>query len=407
MVKSITFLINTIILWSLFSALALGENKNLQQMDRFPPSPLEVTTDDPLVRSSVKQQPLTAEELVKLETDLDRLNQQATSKFQEGDKQNALDIWNRELRLRRFLGLQSEVEALSRVGEITWRENEGRQVIYITQRLQSIDKQMITEKNTNLQLWQSLAQAYQKIRVPKLAILAYEQVLSLVKQQKNIDAEIDTLTVIGNLHLSRFNYSQAATTYQQLLNIAISRSDKIQEVEYLQELIYIYNRGEKRQKAIKVLSQLATIYRRNNNVYALLPLKIAIAENYQSLAQENPKFLQSALNNYQEAYVTAWNSKSYVFASEALQKLTELYRDQNQIDEAIQTSQILLETQTLTNNSYGLMQAYDQIGQLYLEKQDNQKALLAFQNGLEIATKIQYQEEYFTQKVGSLSNNKP
>ncbi|NET73294.1 MAG: hypothetical protein F6K62_20870 [Sphaerospermopsis sp. SIO1G2] len=407
MVKSITFLINTIILWSLFSALALGENKNLQQMDRFPPSPLEVTTDDPLVRSSVKQQPLTAEELVKLETDLDRLNQQATSKFQEGDKQNALDIWNRELRLRRFLGLQSEVEALSRVGEITWRENEGRQVIYITQRLQSIDKQMITEKNTNLQLWRSLAQAYQKIRVPKLAILAYEQVLSLVKQQKNIDAEIDTLTVIGNLYLSRFNYSQAAITYQQLLNIAISLSDKIQEVEYLQELIYIYNRGEKRQKAIKVLSQLATIYRRNNNVYALLPLKIAIAENYQSLAQENPKFLQSALNNYQEAYVTAWNSKSYVFASEALQKLTELYRDQNQIDEAIQTSQILLETQTLTNNSYGLMQAYDQIGQLYLEKQDNQKALLAFQNGLEIATKIQYQEEYFTQKVGSLSNNKP
>ncbi|TAE56499.1 MAG: hypothetical protein EAZ87_18275 [Nostocales cyanobacterium] len=406
MVRSVSFLVNAIIIWSLLSVLALAEGKNPQEMDRFPPSPLEMTTDDPLVRSSVKQQPLTVDEQVKLEADLDKLNQEAINIFQGGDKQTALDIWNRELRLRRFLGVLSEVQALSRVGAITWRENEGQQVMYITQRLQVIEKQMISEKNTDLQLWRSLADAYENVRVPKLAVSVYQQVLSLVKQQGDVNSQLDTLNTIGKLQLSEFNYSQAATTYQELLKMTMNTGDKLNEVRYLQELIYIYEQGKQHQEAIKVLSQLAAIYTRDNNMTAVAPLKIAIAENYQYIAQKQPEFLQEAFNKYQEAYVTAWNSQSYVVASDALQKLINLYRSQNQIDAALQTTQILLETQSLTTNFYGLMETYDQIGQFYLEKKDNQKALLAFKKGLEIAQQIKHQEDYFSQKINELSPSK-
>ncbi|WP_353930654.1 hypothetical protein WJM97_20680 [Okeanomitos corallinicola TIOX110] len=403
MVRSISLLVHTIMIWSLLSFVTLAESKNPEEMDRFPPSPLEMTIDDPLVRSSVKQQPLTTGELAKLETDLDNLHQEGMRIFQGGDKQTALDIWNRELRLRRFLGLLSEIQALSRVGAITWQENEGQQIMYITQRLQVIEKQIGSEKNTDLKLWRSLAEAYENIRVPKLAVTTYEQVLSLLKNQGNVNAEIDVLNKIGELNLSWFDYTQAAKTYQDLLNIAVSRGDKIQEVEYLQQLVYIYERGKQHEEAIKVLSRLAAIYTRDNNLTAIPRLKIAIAENYQYIAQKNPEFSQEAFNKYQEAYVTAWNAKNYLIASESLQKLIKLYREQNQIDEALQAGQILLETQTLATNFYGLMETYDQIGELYLKKKEDKKALTAFQKGLEIAQQIKYQEEYFTQKIETLS----
>jgi tetratricopeptide (TPR) repeat protein len=403
MLKRLNFIVTTIICWHLCSFVTLAETKNPAQMDKFPPGPLEITTPDPLIRGSVKQQPLTAEELQKLETDLDELTQQATTALQGGDRLTAFDIWNRELRLRRFLGSLAEVEALSRVGAIAWNENEGQEVKYITQRLQVIEKQMLTEKSTDVELWRSLGEAYQNVRVPKLAVGAYQQILTLVRQQNNNTAELETLKKIGELHLSWFDYSQAATTYEELLNSATRNGDQLNEIGYLQQLAYIYKQAKQPQQAINTLNKLTAIYTRDNNLTQIPALKIAIAENYQSVAQGNPNLRQEAFNKYQEAYVTAWNSQQYVTASEALQKLIKLYRSQNQIDEALQASQILLETETLATDFYGLMQTYDQIGQLYLEKKENAKALTAFQKGLELAQQLKHQETYFTQKIETLS----
>lgn len=403
MVRRLSFIVTTIIVWHLCSFVTLAQNKKPEQMRWFPPSPLEMTTPDPLVRSSWKKQPLTTDELQQLKTALDELNQEAITTFQRGDKTAAFDIWNRELRLLRFLGSLAQVQALSRVGAIAWQENEREQVMYITQRLQEIEKQMLKEKSTDLQLWRSLGEAYQNVRIPKLAVGAYEQILTLVRQQKDVNTELATLNTLGELHLSWFDYSQAAKTYEELLNLAINRGDRNNELAYLQQLAYIYELGKQPRQAINVLNKLAAIYNRNNNLTQVPALKIKIAENYQFLVRENPNFLQEAFNNYQEAYVIAWKLEQYVTASEALQKLIRLYRSQNQINEALQASRILLETETLATNFYGLMQTYDQMGEMYLEKKEEGKALAAFEKGLEIARQLKHQEIYFAQKIETLS----
>jgi tetratricopeptide (TPR) repeat protein len=403
MLRHFSVIVTTFIFWHLCSFVTLAEGKKPEQMDKFPPGPLEMTTPDPLVRGSVEKQPLTLEELQNLETALDELNQEATTTLQIGDKLTAFDIWNRELRLRRFLGPLAEVQALSGVGAIAWNENERQPVKYITERLQVIEKQMLKQKSTDLELWRSLGEAYQNIHVPKLALVAYQQILILFRQQNNTTSELGTLNKIAELHLSWFDYSQAAKIYQELLNFAISQGDRPNELGYLQQLVYIFEKAKQHQQAINVLSTLAGIYTSDGNLSQIPALKIAIAENYQSLARENPNLLQEAFNKYQEAYVTAWQSQQYVTASEALQKLIKLYRSQNQIDEALQTTEILLETETLATNFYGLMQAYDQIGQLYLEKKEDGKALTAFQKGLEIAQQLKYQETYFSQRIETLS----
>ena len=114
-------------LW-LSSTPVLAETKKPQQPNKFPPNPLEITTPDPLLPRKPDKQPLTIQEQQELETALDKLNLDAAAKLQAGDKVAAFDTWNREIRLRRYLGSLAEVEALSRVGEIAWRANERPQV---------------------------------------------------------------------------------------------------------------------------------------------------------------------------------------------------------------------------------------------------------------------------------------
>ena len=402
MLQRFIFIITTIIVWHLCIFSTLAQEKKIEDMDKFPPNPLEIILPDPLLPNLPDKRQLTLTELQKLKTDLDGLNQEAQVTLQEGDRKKAFEVWNRELRLRRYLGTLAEIEALSRVGEIAWNQNERDEVRYISQRLQVIQKEIGKQKSTDLQLWQLLGQAYQKIRLPKLGILAYEQVLILVKQQQNSIGEIETLRNIGELYLSWFDYDQAANTYQKLLNLAINQGDKTNELGYLQQLAYIYGRGKQPQAAIDILNKLVQVYTRDQNLGEIPALKLAIGANYESLAQKNPTLKQQAFDSYQAAYNTAWQLEQYARAGEALEKLIAFYRSQKQVDAALETSKILLETQTLANNFYGLMSAYDQIGKLYIERREYPQALTAFQKGLAIAQQLKYQESYFNQQIEKL-----
>lgn len=402
MLQRFIFIITTLIVWHLCIFGTLAQEKKVEDTDKFPPNPLEITLPDPLLPNLPDKRQLTLTELQKLKTDLDELNQEAQATLQGEDKKKAFEVWNRELRLRRYLGTLSEIEALSRVGEIAWNQNEREEVRYISQRLQVIQKEIGKQKSTDLQLWQLLGKAYQKMRLPKLGILVYEQVLILVKQQQDSSGEIETLKNIGELHLSWFDYVQAANAYQKLLNLAINQGDKTNELGYLQQLAYIYGRGKQPQAAIDILNKLVQVYTREQNLSEVPALKLAIAANYESLAKENPSLKQQAFDNYQAAYTSAWQLEQYARAGEALEKLIAFYQSQKQVDAALETGAILLETQTLANNFYGLMSAYDQIGKLYIERREYPQALIAFQKGLKIAQQLKYQESYFTQQIEKL-----
>jgi tetratricopeptide (TPR) repeat protein len=403
MLRPLSMIVTAAILWQFSSSLTLAQSQKPDQPDKYPPSPLEKMAPDPLLLFLGNKQQLTSEQLRKLEPELEQLNQAAAAKLKAGDQVAAFDIWNRELRLRRLFGSLAEVQALSRVGAIAFNQNNRAQILHITQRLQAIQKQALSQKSVDLPLLRSLGEAYQNVRSPKLAIEVYNQVLATVRQQKNAAAIVDTLKTIGEVHLSWFDYPEAAATYQELLSLASSRGDRLNEVAYLQQLAYIYEQAKEYQQSANILGKLAEVYVSQNNTTLLPKVKLAIASNYQSLAKENPSLLPEAFKNYQEAYTTAWQLEQYVNAGEALQQLIALYRSQGQIDEALQTSQILVEAQARAANFYGMMQAYDQIGQIYQERQQYPQALAAFQKGLELAQQLKYDETYFTQQIDKLS----
>ncbi len=369
--------------------LCIGPNASAQSKTppaEFPVNPLEITTPDPLLPSPSP----TPEEQKNLAVALEQLNTQAQAKLIAGDKLGAFETWNRELRLRRVLGYLAETQALGRVGAIAWTENERYQVQVITQRLDAISQQL--KSSNDLQLLTALASAFEQVRVPKSALAVYNQILAL--QPQGSAAAEETLQTIAELNLSWFDYPQAIASYNQLLSIAKAKSDRPGELAYLQQLVYIYDQSKQRQQAVETKQQLLTIYQQEKLLTEVPKLYLAIATDYEVLGQ-----LEQAFASYQQAYTSAWALQQFFQAGEALRKLVALYRSQDQVDEALQTSQILLQADEQAVNVYGMMNTYDQIGQINVKRGNYSEALAAFQNGLDLAKQLQYQQDYFTQQV--------
>ena len=82
-----------------------------------------------------------------------------------------------------------------------------------------------------------------------------------------------------------------------------------------------------------------------------------------------------------------------------MNKLAKLYRDNDQKDYALRIYNELIKVQQQSYNYYGLMQAYDLIGQIYLEEKNYQQALSYFKQALTIAGTLKYQEDYFYSQI--------
>ena len=372
-----------------------GKNPDIE--DEFPPTALDVTAPDPLLPRSDIDRPLNPTELQDLAVALDELDTQANAKLQVGDKEGAFVIWNRELQLRRLLGPLAEVNALGRVGTFAWSTANRDELRAIAQRLQTIQQQAQFIPSVDLTLSEALAQAYQQVRTPEQALSVYNQILSLARAREDSTAVDATLKTIAELYISKFDYTNAAATYKELLGSARAKSDHNSELIYLQQLAYLYQQLRQYEEAISLKEQLAELYLNETGVSQVPELRLEIASDYESLGK-----IEEAFRNYQEAYSSAWSLQQYARASNALQKLINLYKSRNQLDETLATSKILLESEQLAGDSYGMMNTYDQIAQIYLGRSNYTEALSAYQMGLELAQQLNIQETYFTNQISQV-----
>jgi tetratricopeptide (TPR) repeat protein len=357
------------------------------------PNPLETTQTDPLLPNPSSEN-LTPQEQEKLTADLDNLNQQATLQYQTGNREIAFQIWFRELRLRRKLGIQPEIGALSRVGEVAWQDNQKQELKFIIERLNTIEKQIQKQKLIDLSLVKDLAITYQKLRVYNSASELYQQVLAQAKNNKDTPSQKAILETLAELQLSWLDYPKAAATYEELLNLALVNEDYLNQVVYIKKLGEIYEKAKQPENALRSKLKLLESYQNSQKTEELSSLYLAIADLYQTIGQ-----LNQASQYYQKAYENSWKNQQFDYASESLNKLALLYKSQGKPDVSLRIYQALLQVNQRTYSYYDLMNTYDQIGEIYLQQKDSSKALAAFEKALEIAKSLKYQEEYFTNQI--------
>jgi lipopolysaccharide biosynthesis regulator YciM len=76
------------------------------------------------------------------------------------------------------------------------------------------------------------------------------------KAQKNVKAEEQSLNILGELYLAKFDYTNAAIIYEDLLARSQARKNAYWEGIYLQKLAEIYSKSSEPSNAIRIKEQL-------------------------------------------------------------------------------------------------------------------------------------------------------
>jgi tetratricopeptide (TPR) repeat protein len=362
-------------------------------------NPLETPVQSPLLPAG--DRPLTPVEQLRLREYLDKRDAEAQTKYDAGLYEEAFPIWYEEIKLRRSLGVVEEVNTLGKVGLAAWNRDRGEEVKIILGRLKTIQQTAETNQTMNGELLESLGKAYEQVRAFDNAIAIYTKILANARKANDPLAIEATLNKLGELHLTRFDYTKAAPIYEELLTMAKARNDSLQKGIYLQKLAEIYRESLQPANAIRIKEEIAEGYLKNQQIQLIPDLKILIGLDYQALKDPN-----KASQNFQEAYSLAFALQQYGTAGEALSKLADLYKSYGQTDYALQIYQESIKVHEIGYNYYGLMMTYDQIGKIYLEKKEFDQAINAFRKGEELARAIRYREDYFQNQIAKANQEK-
>lgn len=388
-------LLLTLSLFSVGIASPLAAQETESETPEILEEPLEIRESDPLFPIENPERPLTASEAETLEAIVDELNTQATAELNAENPNTAFRIWYRELRLRRSLGLQEEIVALGRVGQIAWNQSRTPDIKIINERLNEIDREITERKlDENQELLSTLAQAYEQIRAVDKAAAIYEKILNNAKQNNDERTVEQTLAALGELYLAWFRYPEAAEVYTELLELVRSQYDDFNVMQYLEELAYIYDQLEQPEDAINIKQQLLASYLKKQDTAQILATKISLAQDYETLDQPN-----EAITLYEQTFTLAWAERQMGYASEALQKQAQLYESYEQLNDALTVYAEQVKVQEIASDFYGLMNTYDRMGNIHFQQQNYNQALAFFEAGLDIAESLGYREAYFNAQI--------
>lgn len=378
----------------------LAATKSKKEAPATIPNPLDPTLDEPLLPKPPVARPLSPLERWRLQKATDGFNAQATAELAAGNVDGAFALWYRAYRLQRNLGMTplAEVQTLGNIGQVAWEKSRKFDIQVITARLQEIQQQAETQPALDIELLAALGQSYQQIRYPQGVLAVYRRILVHTREQGDVAGEMATLEIIGQSYLAWFDYVEAAKTYEELLIIARSQLDAVKEIAYLQQLQYIYDQAKQPENAVKIKQKIADNYIQTQQLDRLPQIKLDIGIDYQTLGQ-----LELASQHYQEAFSLAWGLRQLGVAADALEKLGDLYYQNQYRDFALQIYQELIKVKQQSYDFYGLMTTYDKIGKIYLEQNNYNQALVSFNQGLELAKSLDYKQEYFTDQIQQIN----
>lgn len=380
----------------LLAGIILAPAQNLVALSETT-NPLEIEIDqsDPLIPPGYKKRELSTFEINRIKREMDRLDRNANQELQQDEANKAFKLWYRQLRLARAVGIETEISALAKVGEIAWQANRGEDLRNIANRLQKISE--IDLNSAPRELLEQFATAYQQIRYSEQAIAIYRQILSSDRARSNLAAVESNLKTLGELYLARFDYAQAAETYEELLALAESQSQTDGKIDFLETLADIYDRTAQTKLAIATKQSLIQSYTAADKTAKLAKLELAIARDYQTLNR-----VQKATTAYNRAFSLAEQEQQIAIANDALMGLGRLYQEEGEDKKAITTFKQVIEIQRQSYNYYGLIDTYDTLGKISLRSSQNKQAKQYFQQALKLARELDYRINYFVSQIDKI-----
>ena len=356
---------------------------------------------DPILPTALLQRSPSPLERITIRETAEQLDQDARQQLAANETDRAFDLWFRALNLQRVLGKNAEIIALGEVAEQAWEAGEKIELQAITQRLQTLEKDLKAQGN-----WLSpeaivLGISYQQARDLSSANRLYEYQLAEAQRTNNSATISAVLTQLIQVQWGALNYPLAAKYTQQQLEILRSqpatRSGLLEERSLLQSLSFFYQQTEDYLSAVTILKEAISLTLDLGLDAEVAPLQVSLAEA-QILSGDG----LSATDTYRQAYLKAQQQQQFYLAQDILFALGQLREQRGELAEAIQVYEILRQVHRYSSNLLGLLESYDRLGQLYLQINNPQLASEQFQKGLELSKRLGYREAEFTAQVDRL-----
>ena len=365
--------------------------------DQFLSDPELTEPRDPLLPDLPIVRPLSPLEKKELAAELDVLAIEAEQLYFEGQVEAAFQTWMREVRLRRILGYDAEIEAMQRVGLRTWENSRADETQLLTLRLREIQADLLNETPLNIELLEEIAATFEVVRDVDSAIMVYETLIVRAAQAGEQAERQRLLENLAHLQETWFRFEIAADTYRTLLTSLDRREDTEQEVAYLTGLIRNHEDAGDVQTAIDYQRRLVRKYEQIQQPQPIPPLMLAIARNYRTLNN-----LSQAQTFYSVTYSIALAQRQTDVASAALQDLAELYLAQDIPEDVLYLYQQRLAVERLSYNGYGLMQTFDNLGKFYESQGNSEAAIEVYKEALILSEHLNHRNAYFKLRLQTL-----
>ncbi|MGB3138753.1 MAG: hypothetical protein WBB18_18230, partial [Nodosilinea sp.] len=362
---------------------------------RFPflANPLQDNPLDPLVPRPVVSRPLSPLELYTIEQALDQLALEAEALAEAGKLEEARPVWRREIRLRRLLGIDRELAAIDRVGQWLRDSNATQDLQLYAVRLDEIRAELALPSDRVL--LEQMAVTYVVLGDIDAAAEIRRDLADAA--QLTDDAEYRRqLEILAALRADWFQFDEAAETYGEL---AALQEDDPTDVRYLALEAENLEQAQEFAGAIIRQQRLLTLYQGDESRWPqIAPLQHRVANNYLALDD-----LDTASRQFQVAYTNAIDQGQLEVAATAVSDLAEIYKALGRWNDVGYLYEQLLLVERQAHNAYGMMTAYDQLGQLHEQLDTTPSALAAYREGLVLARVLGTRQGYFETQIARLT----
>ncbi|MGF1523935.1 MAG: tetratricopeptide repeat protein [Leptolyngbyaceae cyanobacterium] len=375
--------------WILSPMMVWAQAVPAEVRDPFLADPELMEPRDPLLPELPVVRRLSPLEKVELETALDELAAEGERLHFQGETDRAFQVWMREVRLRRVLGYEAEIQAMQRVGLRAWEDSRSQETQLLTLRLRQIQAELLSQEPLDIPLLESVAATFEVLRDIDSAIAVYETLIVRAAQAGDREERQRLLENLASLQESWFRFEVAGKTYQSLL-VANNGSDALKQVEYLQGAIRNYQDAGELSTTVGLQRRLLAQYQTTSTLQPIPALLLAIARNYRDLED-----LPQARTYYLIAHSTAFGQNQTNIAREAVEDLTAIYAALERPADVLYLYQQQIALDRLSYDGYELMQVFDKLGQFHETQGEPDAAITAYQEGLILATHLKHREVYF------------
>ncbi|WP_026072544.1 hypothetical protein [Nodosilinea nodulosa] len=366
---------------------------------RFPflADPLQDTPLDPLLPRPVVSRPLSPLELYALEQDLDQLALEAEALAKAGNLDEARPMWQREIRLRRLLGPEAELAAIDRVGQWLRDSNATQDLQLYAVRLNEIRAELtLTEDRA---LLERMATTYVVLGDVDAAAEIRRDLAAAALAAGDGAEYRRQLEILAVLRADWFYFPEAAEVYGELVALAQNEANRDDELRYLGLQADNLEQAQDFAGAIALQQRQLTLYQSDESLWPqIAPLQHRIANNYRTLGD-----LDIAARQYQAAYTNAIEQQQIEVAANAINDLADIYKTLGRWTDVGYLYEQLLVVEQQAHSAYGMMAAYDELGQVHEQLGSTPMALAAYREGLVLARVLGTHQDYFEAQIARLT----